>query len=94
MSGPALEADGGSQSAAPVSASGRASPDQPIRARKTRDAALLLPLAGLALLMPPIANVFAVDARLGSVPVVAAYVFAVWFGLILLAWRLARRLGG
>ncbi|MEM1344807.1 MAG: hypothetical protein AAGI34_09540 [Pseudomonadota bacterium] len=64
-----------------------------VRARKARDAGLLLPLAGLVLLMPPVARLFAVDAWIGGVPLVVAYVFAVWAGLIAAAYLLGRRLG-
>ncbi len=72
---------------------GESTPDAQLRARKLRDGALFLPLVGLVLLMPPVADLFAVDRRILGVPVVVAYVFAVWAGLILLALRLAARLG-
>ena len=61
--------------------------------RKARDAALILPLAGAVALLPPVAWVVVVDGRILGVPVVVAYVFAVWAALILAAWRLAGRLG-
>jgi hypothetical protein len=60
--------------------------------RKLLDAAAALPLAGLALLVSPLLDVFAGDGRVLGLPAGAVYVFAVWFGLIALAARLARRL--
>lgn len=63
-----------------------------LTSRKARDAGLILPLAGCVALTPPVARVFAVDAQILGVPVVVAYVFAVWAGLILAAFLLARRL--
>ncbi|MEM9144750.1 MAG: hypothetical protein AAGC57_01030 [Pseudomonadota bacterium] len=62
--------------------------------RKTRDAGLILPLAGLVALMPPAGQILAVEGTLLGVPVVVLYVFLVWALLILLAYRLARRLNG
>lgn len=54
------------------------------RKRRLRDAARMLPVFGFVLLIPVLWNV---SAR-GWI-----YVFAVWFGLILAAGLLARRLG-
>ncbi|MEO1601539.1 MAG: hypothetical protein AAFU49_13920 [Pseudomonadota bacterium] len=59
--------------------------------RKTRDASLILPLAGMVALMPPAGQILAIDGTVFGVPVVVAYVFAVWALLILLARRLALR---
>ena len=67
--------------------------DRAMRARKLRDAAILLPLAGLVLIMPPVASVFALPARLGGVPLVVAYIFIVWAALIVAARVIGRRLG-
>ncbi|GMG83267.1 hypothetical protein LNKW23_24800 [Paralimibaculum aggregatum] len=69
-----------------------AASDIALRARKRRDAALLLPVSGVVLLMPPMAEIFAVEGTVLGVPLVVAYVFAVWFCLIVLAARIAHRL--
>ena len=62
------------------------------RNRKTRDRALVLLIAGLALLMPPLAGVFELDAKLAGVPVTLIYLFVVWALLIAGAAALSRRL--
>ncbi len=66
--------------------------DQPLRHRKTRDRALILPLAGLILLTPPVAGVFHLDAKIAGVPFTLVYLFAVWALLIAGAAALSRRL--
>lgn len=66
--------------------------DPALRARKLRDASIILPLAGLILLMPPVAAVFALPAHLAGVPLAVAYVFLVWAVLILGARLIGRRL--
>ena len=67
--------------------------DRAIRARKLRDAAILLPLGGLVLIMPPLASVFALPVRVAGVPLVVAYIFVVWALLIVAARLIGRRLG-
>ena len=66
--------------------------DRPLRHRKARDRAAILPLVGAILLLPPIAVIFRVDATLAGIPLLVVYVFAVWAGLILAAAALAPRL--
>ncbi len=66
--------------------------DQPLRHRKTRERALILPLAGLILLTPPVAGVFHLDAKIAGVPFTLIYLFAVWALLIAGAAALSRRL--
>ena len=56
--------------------------DRSLSHRKSRDRALILPLVGLILLMPPIAGIFQFDAKLAGVPVTVLYLFAVWALLI------------
>jgi hypothetical protein len=68
------------------------SPDQSLRSRKTRDRALILPLVGVMLLLPPFAAVFEVEGRLFGLPVTWVYVFAVWAVLIAGAALIAGRL--
>ncbi len=60
--------------------------------RKRRDAARLLPILGVFLLVSPFIDLFAGPARIAGLPLPAVYVFAVWFGLIAATARLARRL--
>ncbi|MEM1161521.1 MAG: hypothetical protein AAGJ28_11350 [Pseudomonadota bacterium] len=52
------------------------------RNRKTRDRSLILLFVGIALLMPPLAAIAQIDAKLGGVPVTLIYLFAVWAALI------------
>jgi len=66
--------------------------DEGVARQKARDAGIVLPLAGLVLLTPPVATAAAVDGRLLGVPVAVIYVFGVWAALILGARLLARRL--
>ena len=66
--------------------------DQSLRRRKTRDWALILPVVGLVLFMPPIASIFPVEGSLGGVPAPVVYIFSVWAGLIVGAFLLARRI--
>lgn len=62
------------------------------RARKLRDRALVLPLTGLFLLMPPVALIFHSEAKLFGLPVTMIYLFVVWAGLILAARQQAKAL--
>lgn len=61
-----------------------------ILSRKARDAALALPLIGLVLIMPPIAQIFGIPGRIFGVPVIVAYLFLVWAALIWAARRISR----
>ena len=67
-------------------------PDHPLRHRKARDRAMILPLVGLILLTPPVAGVFQLEAKIAGVPFTAIYLFAVWALLIAGAAALSRRL--
>ncbi len=66
--------------------------DEPLRHRKTRDRALILPLAGLILLTPPVAGIFHLDVKIAGIPFTLVYLFAVWALLIAGAAALSRRL--
>lgn len=60
---------------------------------RARDAAGLLPLLGLALFVPPVITIVAAHgADLAGIPLIVAYVFGAWLGLIAAAALLARRL--
>ena len=59
---------------------------------RLQDAAWLLPVAGLVLLMPPVVTLFTGEAHVFGIPRIVVYVFGVWLGLIGCAGLLARRL--
>lgn len=63
-----------------------------MRAQRTREAAGLLAVVGLFLLMPPVVGLFATPVSLAGVPLIVVYLFAVWLGLVLAAARLGRAL--
>ncbi|HTQ78176.1 MAG TPA: hypothetical protein VMI15_09145 [Burkholderiales bacterium] len=67
-------------------------PTPPERAARARDAAIVLPLLGLFLLLPPVISLFAVPLELAGVPLVVVYLFSVWLGLVLGAALLGRAL--
>lgn len=62
------------------------------REGRARDAAVLLPLLGLFLLMPPIIGLFALPVTVAGMPLIVAYVFGVWLALVVVAALLARAL--
>jgi len=62
------------------------------REGKARDRALILPIIGLILLVPPVATLFRLELRIAGIPLVAYYLFAVWTLLIVAAAWLAPRL--
>lgn len=67
-------------------------PDHSLRSRKVQDGALLLPIVGMVLLMPPAVQVFAIEGTILGIPVPVAYVFGVWLALIVVAAFAATRL--
>lgn len=81
------DADSGQQSAPDPG-------EEAITTRKTRNKALALPLAGLALVTSPALGLFATDARVLGVPLIALYIFTIWLCLIACAYFLSRRLDG
>ncbi len=66
--------------------------DRTLRSRKAPDAAIVLPLFGVFLLMPPVIGLFASPLSIWNVPLIVLYIFGVWAGLILCAIILARHL--
>jgi membrane protein implicated in regulation of membrane protease activity len=64
-------------------------PSDPAR---VTDAAALLPILGILLLMPPVIALFVTDGGFGGVPSIVVYLFGVWLALIVCAALLARRL--
>jgi len=57
---------------------------------KVRDLSILLPLAGVLLLMSPVLQVFNSLTLIFGVPVIVLYIFGVWLGLIILGAWLSR----
>lgn len=60
--------------------------------RRLRDAALLLPLAGALLLLPPYIRVFDQDVTVLGLPLLHVYLFGIWLLGIVLTAMLSRRL--
>jgi len=65
-------------------------PTPPEREARARDAAIVLPLLGLVLLMPPLIVLFAVPISVAGVPLIVVYLFGVWLALVLGAALLGR----
>ena len=65
---------------------------QPAHSSRASDVAVLLPLLGLFLLMPPMIALFAIDLDIVGLPLIVVYVFGVWLALVASAALLARRL--
>jgi len=59
---------------------------------KLESAALLLTIAGVLLIVPPLVQIFQWRQRLLGVPVEVIYLFLVWAGLVIGARALARRM--
>jgi len=59
---------------------------------KAPDAAVVLPVFGMFLLLPPAISLFAAPVAIWGVPLIVLYVFGAWAGLICCAALLARRL--
>ena len=66
--------------------------DKPPADRRTRDRAIILPVVGAILLVPPVAGIFRLEATILGIPATLAYVFGVWALLIAAAALLSRRL--
>lgn len=64
----------------------------PTPSPRLRDAAVVLPLVGLFLLMPPVITLFVRPAEIAGVPLIVAYLFGVWLALIGCAALLGRRI--
>jgi hypothetical protein len=59
---------------------------------RLRSAALLVPVLGLFLLLPPFVTLFTGEPRLLGIPLIVLYLFGVWAALIVGAALLAHRL--
>lgn len=62
-----------------------------MRARKLRDAALVLPLIGIFMFLTPIPGIFAGETP-EQFPRLFAYIYGVWFLLIVVSGWISRRL--
>ena len=59
---------------------------------KLISAALLLTIAGILLIMPPLTLLFQWQQRIFGVPVLIIYIFVVWIGLVAGTRALAHRM--
>ena len=53
---------------------------------------MALMIVGAVLLLPPVADIFLVDAKIAGLPIVMVYIFVVWIMLIAGAASLSRSL--
>jgi hypothetical protein len=60
--------------------------------RKWQEAALIVPLFGLFLLIPPFISAFTVSVSLFGIPLIVLYIFLVWISLILTTRYLSAKL--
>lgn len=61
--------------------------------KRARDAAVLLPLGAVLLFMPPYVRLLDQPGFVAGVPLLHAWIFAIWLIGIVLTGLLARRLG-
>ncbi|MBU0724665.1 MAG: hypothetical protein KJ904_06615 [Alphaproteobacteria bacterium] len=61
------------------------------RTRNVRDAAAILPVAAIFLLLPPVILIFSAPVLIANIPLIVLYVYGVWAGLILIALMVALR---
>ena len=66
--------------------------DKPSRQR-LRSAAVVVPLLGAFLLLPPFLPLFAAPVQVFGLPLIVVYIFGVWAVLVAATWALTRRLG-
>lgn len=59
---------------------------------RSREAAFVIPIFGLFLLLPPILSIFDSDTTVMGIPLLHVYVFGVWLGLVIAGAWLARRM--
>lgn len=89
---PSAGRGGGGRAPAGRAPAGSGSGSPPAGPGKLRDAALVLPVLGAFLLIPPFPEIFAAPVRLAGVPLIVLYIFGVWLALIVGALCLARPL--
>lgn len=64
--------------------------ERAFRRRRRQDAALVLPIFGIVMLITPVFTIFTKDISVFGLPLPFLYVFGIWFILILLSRRMAR----
>src|SRR5690606_9835189 len=64
----------------------------PAPAPRLRDAAVVLPLLGLFAWMPPVSGLFARTGHALGIPLIVAWLFGIWFVLIVVAFWFSRHL--
>lgn len=69
-------------------------PVERLSRQRLRSAAVVLPILGAFLLLPPFLPLFTARVQLLGIPLIVLYIFGVWAALIALAWALANRVGG
>lgn len=60
--------------------------------QRAQSAAVVIPVLGLFLLLPPFITLFIGDARPLGIPLIVIYIFGVWAALLVVTAWLARRL--
>ena len=66
--------------------------NKPRLSPRLHDAAVVLPLVGVFLLMPPAITLFTTPYHVVGLPLIVVYLFGVWIALIACAAILARRI--
>lgn len=66
--------------------------ETPPPSERIRNAAVLLPILGIVLVMPPAITLFVANLPVAGIPLIVVYVFGVWLALIAAAAFLSRRL--
>jgi len=61
--------------------------------RRLIDVAVIAPIIGFVLMIPPVIGLFANAGEIFGAPVILIYLFSVWLGFIFVAAALSRRLG-
>ena len=60
--------------------------------RKLEHAALVVPIFGAVLIVPPVINIFLYPIHFAGAPLIVAYLFAVWVGLIMATALMSRHM--
>jgi len=63
-----------------------------LRRRKWQESALIVPILGIFLLLPPFISVFSINMSVFGIPLIVLYIFTVWIALILVTRFLAQKL--
>lgn len=60
--------------------------------QRLKDIAVIAPIFGFLLLIPPVIGLFATEATVFGAPLVLVYLFVIWLGLIIVAAILSQQL--